>query len=382
MKFLPLIWAGVWRRPGRAALTMISIVSAFVIFGIMQGFTSGVDQLVASAQADLLVTQSKAGPLDPMPLADLDVLKRTSGVKAVARIVFFGGPFRQPGAFLAAQAIDPDELRASDDKLKITPAQWAALKATKSGALVPVDTAKLWGFKVGDRIPLTPQFYANKTGGKAFPVDVVGLYPADPEDYAFGGLIFINYDYIDQSRVTGAGIVNDYVVRIADPLQAPTLSLAIDRQFANSPHETKTYSLRQLALANVARLGDVGLAVKLISGAVFFALLFSVGAVMIQSGRERTNELAVLKTLGFLDPMLAALTIAEAIVVCVIAAAIGLALSTALYPIVMKAIQFGVRAGPALPAGLLVALILALVTGAIPAWRAARLSIVDALAGR
>ena len=382
MKFLPLVWAGVWRRPGRTALTLISIISAFVIFGVLQGFTSGLDRLVASAQADVLVTQSRAGPIDLLPLAHLEALKRTPGVKAVARIVFFGGPFRQPGAFLPAQAIDPDEARTVDDKLQVSPAQWAALKATKSGALVPADTAKLYGFKVGDRIPLTPQFYANKTGGKAFPVDVLGIYPSDPEDNIFGGIILLNYDYIDQSRLTGAGTVNDYLVRIDDPLKSSARSLAIDRQFANSAHETKTYSLRQLALAAVARLGDVGLAVRLIAGAVFFALLFSVASVMIQSGRERTVELAVLKTLGFGDTALVSLTIAEAVVICLAAAVAGLLISAALYPTVMKAINFNVKAGPALPAGLIVALLLALVAGAVPAWRAARLSIVDALAGR
>jgi putative ABC transport system permease protein len=383
MKFLPLIWAGVWRRPGRTALTMISVASAFVIFGVLQGFTSGLDRLVASAQADIVVTQSRVGQLDWLPLADIPILKRTPGVRAVARIVFFGGPFRQPNAFLPAQAIDPDEVRASDDKLGVAPAQWAALKATRSGAIVPSDTAKLYGFKVGDRIPLTPQLYTNRTGAKVFPVDVVGIYPSNPDDAVFGGIILLNYDYIDQARASGAGTVNDYVVRIDDPLKAGIRSAAIDAQFANSPHETKTYSLRQLALASVARLGDVGLAVRLISAAVFFALLFSVGAVMIQSGRERTTEFAVLKTMGFGAVTLVTLTIAEAMAVCLAAAALGLAISLALYPTVMKAIQFGgFPPGAALPAGLVVALVLALITGSLPAMRAARLSIVDALAGR
>jgi putative ABC transport system permease protein len=382
MKFLPLIWAGVWRRPGRTALTLVSIVSAFVIFGVLQGFTAGLDKLVRTAQADVLVTQSRGGQLDLLPLAHLDVLTRTPGVKAVARIVFFGGRFREREAFLPAQAIDPDEVRAVDDQLRITPAQWAALKATRSGALVPADTARLYGFKVGDRLPLTPQFYANKNGGGAFPVEVVGIYASNPDDTVFDGLVLLNYDYVDQSRAAGAGTVNDYLVRIEDPLQSATIAPVIDRQFANSSHPTKTYSLRQLALASIARLGDVGLAVRLIAGAVFFALLFSVGSVMVQAGRERTVELAVLKTLGFGDAALVAITIAEAVLICVAAAVAGLLISTALYPVVMKAIQFGVKAGPALPAGLVIALLLGVVTGAIPAWRAARLSIVDALAGR
>jgi len=135
-------------------------------------------------------------------------------------------------------------------------------------------------------------------------------------------------------------------------------------------------------LASVSNLGDVGLAVRLISSAVFFALLFSVGAVMIQSGRERTVELAVLKTLGYGGRALVALTLTEALAICVSAAAVGLVISVAIYPIAMKTIHFGVAAGPVLPAGLGVAVVLALIAGSLPAWRAARLSVVDGLAGR
>ena len=133
----------------------------------------------------------------------------------------------------------------------------------------------------------------------------------------------------------------------------------------------------------MASIGQVGLAVRLIMGAVFFALLFSVGAVMIQSARERTGEIAVLKTLGFGDAALTALILAEALIFCLIAAAIGLALSRYLYPVMLKALQFnGVPTGPTLIVGFLFAAGLALVTAAVPIWRARQLSIVDALAGR
>jgi putative ABC transport system permease protein len=382
VKFLPLVWAGIWRKPGRAVLTMVSIVSAFVIFGVLQGFTSGLDRLVSSSQADILVTASRVGPLDNLPVADGPLIAKTPGVRVAARVVFFGGPFREPTSFVAAQAVDPDEVRATDDKLKITPAQWAALKATKSGALVPSDYAKLFGFKVGDRIPLTPQLYANRDGTKTFPVDVVGIYPTDPKDDVFGGIILLNYAYVDLSRAAGAGTVNDYVVRVDDPEKAGIRAAAIDSQFANSAHETKTYSLHQLLLASVSNIGDVGLAVRMITSAVFFALVFSVGAVMIQSGRERTVEFAVLKTLGYGAPALVALTITEALAVCMTGAVVGLLISSLLYPVAMSTIHFGVPSGPMLPAGLAVAVLLALIAGSLPAWRAAHISVVDGLAGR
>jgi putative ABC transport system permease protein len=382
MKYWPIVWAGIWRRPARAALTMISVVSAFVLFGVLQGFTSGLDSLIAAAHADVLIVQSQVSNIDPLPIAAAGDISRVPGVKVAARILFLGGPFRGPTEFLGAIATDPDELRRLDDQLRITPAQWAALKATRSGALVSSDLAKLYDLKIGDRIPLKPTYWPNKDGAHLWPVDIVGLYPADPDDAFFGRGVILNYDYIDQSRATGAGTVNVFDVRIDDPRQAPQIAAAIDRLFANSAHATRTFSQRQLAQASVSQIGQVGLAVKLISGAVFFALLFSVGAVMIQSGRERTGEFAVLKTLGFTDAAVLALILAETLIFCLAAALLGLAISKFLFPVVVKAIQFNLTPGPMIGTGVALAALLALATGAIPAWRASRLSIVDALAGR
>jgi putative ABC transport system permease protein len=382
MKFLPLIWAGIWRRPGRAALTMISVVSAFVLFGVLQGFSAGLNKLITDAHADVLITQSQVSNIDPLPISMARDIARIAGVKVVARVVFLGGPFRGPNDFFPAVATDPDETRALDDELPITPEQWTALKRTRSGILVPSDFAKLYGLKVGDRVPLRPTFWTNRDGAHLWPVDIVGIYPAKADDPFFARSAFLNYDYIDQSRAGGDGTVNVFDVRIADPLKAGEVAAAIDRLSVNSAHATRTFSERQLALASVSSIGQVGLAVRMITGAVFFALLFSVGAVMIQSGRERTSELAVLKTLGFGDGALLALILTETMIFCLVAAAAGLAISTFIFPVVIKAIKFNITPGPMMGVGFAAAALLALIAGAIPAWRAARLSIVDALAGR
>jgi putative ABC transport system permease protein len=194
--------------------------------------------------------------------------------------------------------------------------------------------------------------------------------------------MLINYDYADRSRTEGAGSVNALLVRVTSPTLVGRVASTIDATFANSAHHTKTYSFRQLALASVERIGDVGLAVRLISGAVFFALLFSVGAVMIQSGRERTVEFGVLKALGYGDGAIVALTLAESLILCLVAGAIGLAISTFVYPIAVRTIHFNLKAGPAIAVGLAYAAALALIAGSLPAWRAGRLAVVDALAGR
>ena len=206
MKYLPLIWAGVWRRPVRTALTMISVISAFVLFGVLQGFTSGLDSLVSAAQADLLVTQSQVSDIDPLPVAMTADIGRAPGVKLVAKVLYFGGQFRSPHEFMGGLAIVPDELRALDDQLKITPEQWAALKARRTGALISADRATQYGIKVGDRIPLTPNFWTNRDGTNVWPVDVVGIYPPVKDDPLAGGAL-VNYDYVDQARAKGAGTV-------------------------------------------------------------------------------------------------------------------------------------------------------------------------------
>jgi putative ABC transport system permease protein len=383
MKYLPLIWAGIWRRPARTALTMISVVSAFVLFGVLQGFTSGLDKLVSSAHADVLVTQSQVSNIDPLPLAMAADIARVPGVKLVARVLYFGGPFRGPTEFIPALAMDPDELRALDDQLLVTPDQWAALKARRTGALVSTEYAKLYDLKLGDRIPLKPQYWANRDGTHLFPVDIVGVYAADTNDTLAGSGVILNYDYVDQMRAPpGPGTVNVFDERVADPRQASEIAAAIDRLSTNSAHPTRTFSERQLAQESVSSIGQVGLAVQMISSAVFFALLFSVGAVMIQSGRERTAEFAVLKTLGYTDGGVFALILVETLILCGLAATVGLAASRGLYPIVVKATGFRLSAGPIFGTGFLVAAALALITGAVPAWRASRLSIVHGLAGR
>jgi putative ABC transport system permease protein len=172
------------------------------------------------------------------------------------------------------------------------------------------------------------------------------------------------------------------VLRVADPNHANQIARAVDQMFANSPHETKTATQRQLAQDQLKQIGDIGLVVNEIVGAAFFALLFSVGSVMMQSVRERTPELAVLKTLGFSDGAVLALIVGEAIILCLISAAIGLGLAAMAFPVIKAGIGFNVQAGPVLLVGLVLAVALALVVGLPPAIRGMRLSIVDALAGR
>ena len=194
----------------------------------------------------------------------------------------------------------------------------------------------------------------------------------------------MNYDYIDQGRTQSTlAPASIYLVRLTDPSQVSAVASRIDALFSNSPERDQdpgaSSSWRPTP---IKQIGDIGFVVRAIVGAAFFALLFSVGAVVMQSVRERTPELAVLKTLGFTDVSVMSLIVAETLLLCLFSAGIGLGLAALLFPVIKAAIGFNIHAGPVLLVGLILAVGLALISGLPPAIRGMRLSIVDALAGR
>ena len=380
MKFLPLIWAGVWRRPGRAILTLLSIVTAFLLFGLLQGFASGLGQAGALTHADVLLTFSRVSQVEPLPVSQAAQIKAVPGVAAVTPVVLFTGSYRTPLQIVPAFAVDIDQLAAADPAL-ITPAQAAAMRSHRAGALISPLMARSYGWKTGDSVPVRSLLWSNRNGTSTWPLDVVGVHGGAKDDI-FTNITLVNYDYVDQGRTAAQGTASLFVLRVADPSRANQIASAVDRLFANSPHETKTATQRQLAQDQLKQIGDIGLVVNEIVAAAFFALLFSVGSVMMQSVRERTPELAVLKTLGFTDGGVMGLVLGEAITLCLFAAAIGLGLAYITFPGIRVLTGFGIRGGPVMGVGLLIAVGLALIVGLPPAIRGMRLSIVDALAGR
>jgi putative ABC transport system permease protein len=382
VKYLHLVWAGIWRRPGRATLTLLSIVNAFLLYGLLQGFSSGLGTTVAATHADVLITASKISQLEPLPMAQLAQIRATTGVRSATPVIIFHGAFRtQAQINYRGFAIDPDSFVATNPNESIRPSDIAAMKRNRTGALLPAAVAGAFNLKVGDKMPVKTPFWSNKDGGP-WPLDVVGIYKGNPKDALFGSALLANFDYVDQARTQSTGTTTIYLVRINDPAEASAVGQRIDAQFANSPDETKTESEQQLAADSIKQIGDIGFVVRAIVGAVLFALLFSVGAVMMQSVRERTPELAVMKTIGFTDGAIMALLLAEALVFCLVSAAIGLGVAALLFPLIKLVIGFDVHAGPVLLIGLGLAALLAVISGLPPAVRGMRLSIVDALAGR
>lgn len=381
MKYFRLVWAGLWRKKARTILTMLSIVVAFLLFGLLQGINQGFNQVIEDLNVNRLYTSAKTNMVDGLPISYMARIQSVPGVEHVSHWTYFGGYFREAKNAIPAFATEPEALFAIYREIKIDPEYIAAMKRTRTGALVSEPLAKQYGWKIGDRIPLGTSIWTNKEGSNTWYFDVVGTFDVSAYGLGFPSF-FINYDYYDEAKAFGHGVVHYYMVGIDDPRNATQVAKAIDAQFENSMNETRTQTESGLAQQNLKQIGDINFIVNAIVGAVLFTLLFLTANTMMQSVRERTPELAVLKTLGFSDGKVLALVLVEAFLLCVFAALIGLGIATLIFPSLKALIGDLPMPLIVIMMGVGMALVLALVSGLPPAIRAQRLKIVDALAGR
>jgi len=381
VKYLPLIWSGISRNPGRALLIFFQIAIAFALFGVLQGMKTGVDEAIAQARADLLLVFPEFFGGAPLPIAYLDRLRSMAGVKTVTFADGLLGTYQKPDQSVYVLAIAPGDiwLTLVPEIFKVLPRDLEALQKTRTGVLMSEDIAKKYGWRIGDRIPLTSTtLQSNGAGNWVF--EIVGTFTA--HEPGSGGYIVMNYAYLDEARVKNKGTVRNFYVVASDPKQVSAVAEAIDRAFANSSTETKTASLRENAQQQMQAIGDLNFVIRLIVTAVLVAVLFSTSTMMMQTIRERTPELAVLKTLGFTDRALFLLVVAEATMVCIAAALIGLAFATVVFPYAAKFVPGLSMPIVVVEVGVVGAFLVALISAALPASRAARLEVVDALAGR
>jgi putative ABC transport system permease protein len=380
VKYLPLLWADIWRKPGRAVLMALQIVCAFALFGLLQGLATSVHELIARAPRDRLYVNSSVSNQDPLPIAARARIERIPGVTRVNSRAMFIGAYQKPQQGMLVMGTNAEDFFALYGEMQVSKAAVAAMKTMRSAAIVGRFLMDQYGWRVGDRIVLrTPAPRRDGTYDWAF--DIVGVFevPVRPRD---ARMLITNYDYVNESRAINRDTADMFAVKIANPDEGPTIGLAIDNAFANSAHETHTQSEADALTAQLQRVADLDYLVTGIIGAVFFALLFSTGALLMQSIRERRPELAVLKTLGFSDGKVMMLILAEALVLCVVAAAIGLVIATLLQPFARQQFSMAMMPAIVLVAGAAFAVLLALLGGAIPAWRGLKLQVVDALAGR
>jgi len=381
MKFFHLIWAGLWRNRARTVLTLLATAVAFLLFGLLQGVNAWFGGVLAGSHADRLIVVSRVSQIEPLPIAHLHRLERVSGVRRAVPVGAFSGVYRDRGNDVLVFATEPEALFDIYSDWLVSPGQLRAIAGRRTGALVGEVLMKAYGWKVGDRVPLRTSLL-KQDGSTDWNFDIVGTY-AVTGSAAQANRIIVNYDYFDEARQFDKGRVYAFIVSIHDPSRSSEVCATIDALFSNSPDETLTQNETEYAQAQLRQLGDVSAMVNAIIGAVLFTLLFLTGNTMGQSIRERIPELAVLKAMGYPDGVVTALVLTESMLLCLLAALLGLSVAAAVFPVTEA---LGINGG-ALPwrviaIGVALAVILALVSGLPPAWRAQRLTIVDALAGR
>ncbi len=385
MKYLPLLWAGLWRKPIRSILTVLSIAVAFLLFGILHGVITGFDSAVSKMSDTRLRVSNRVNFIEALPIAYKARIERVPGVRGISYFSIVIGYFQDPKNGMGAAALDFDSFLDAIPNLKVPVDQREAMRATRTGTIVGIELAKRFNWHIGDRISMHSMNVVGKDGSSEWPLDVVGFANAGPDDdKTFANEMYINYDYVDTARAVGAGTVNQFIVSIDDAAHASDIAIAIDHLFANSSSETRTLNEREWITSSIRQVGDVQFFINSIIGAVLFTLLFLAGNTMSQSVRDRLPELGVLKAVGFGDTSVWLLVVGEALVLSLIAAVIGLSVAASVFPSVFSALGVGPIALPlsVYLVGFGIAMLLAVMSATIPAIRARRLTVVDALSGR
>jgi len=381
IKYLPLIWAGLTRKRLRTAFTLLSIVIAFLLFGLLQGVNSAFSHGVQGAHLDRLVVQGKVSMTDQLPLAYRQQIANVAGVTGVTCASWFGGYYQDPKNNIFSFPVDASTYFELFPEIVLPRNQLEALIKTRTGAVIGAALAGKYGWKIGDTIPIKSTIWTKADRTNDWSFQVVGIFQT-PGDAGQEQRLFLNNDYFDGARSLDKGMVGWYSVRIDSPSHAATIADSIDKLFANSEHETKTVTEKEFQQSFLKQIGDINFIVSSIVGAVFFAILFLTGNTMMQSVRERIPEFAVLKTLGYSDPGVLALVVAEGLALSLAAAALGLAGAAAAFPMLQDFVGVASLPPAVVGLGFFYAMLLALVTALAPGLRVARLNIVDALAGR
>lgn len=377
MKFLGLIRANLFRKKIRFILTIGSFAVALFLFGILAvvrvAFSGGVD----IAGADRLVVINRTSIIQPLPFAYADKIKRIPGVKEITYANWFGGVYQDERNFFPQFAIDVDNQRKVYPEFAIPEEQWQNFVNDRQGAIAGAATAKRFGWKVGDRIPIKGTFL-----GGVWEFNLDGIYhgtrQADDETQFW----FQWKRFDEQVPAQYKGHVGWYTVKVEHPDDSLRISKAIDNEFANSPFETHTDTEKAFAAGWVKQFGNIQFLIMAIGGVVFFTLLLVTGNTMAIAVRERTGELAVLKAVGYSDRFVLLFVLGESMLIALVGGALGLGLAK-LFTLggdpTRGLLPFFFLPGNAIIAGLGVTLAVGAASGVIPAIGAMRLRVVDAL---
>ena len=371
------------RKKTRTALTLLSIVVAFVLFGFLSAIKQALAGGISMAGANRLMVRHKISIIQLLPESYKGRMEKIPGVSLVTHQTFFGGVYQDSRQFFMQNPVIPEDFLEMHPEIVLAPAQKAAWLQTRIGAIVGRKTADRFHWKIGDRVPLLSSIWDKSDGGRTWEFEIVGIFDGRDPNTDTTPFLF-RYDYFDESRRSGwgKGQVGWFTIRVTDPARAGEIAKLVDAEFENSSAETKTEPEGAFVQAWVKQIGDIALITASILGAVFFTILLVTGNTISQSVRERTGELGVLKAIGFTNGQVLVLVLLESCLLSVLGGVLGLGIGKLLT-------AGGDPTGGMLPRflftngdmaiGLGASVALGLVTGVFPAVQAMRLKVADAL---
>jgi putative ABC transport system permease protein len=378
---LYLIFKNITRKKLRLTLTLFATFIAFMIYGIMTAFQGALDAGVELSADDRLVVVNKVNFTQPLPIAYVNRIKTIENVAGTSHLSWFGGYYQDPQNFMPMFAVEQDTLLEVYNEIVMPDEQKKAWLQNRQGLLVGEQAAQTFGWKVGDRVPISSNIYSRKSGGQTWDFDIEAIYRGTDPKFDTSGVYF-HFKYFDEARTFGQDTIGFVAVRTTDPALNEQVIAEIDEKFANSFYETETVPEKAFNKAFIEQIGNIGLIITFVVLAAFFIILVIVGNSMALAIRERTNEIAVMKTLGFKSGRIFFMVLGESLLIALMGGGLGLFIASGLaagisenlpqlppliidQSIILKSLGFMIALG--------------LVTGIIPAVSALRLNIVTAL---
>ena len=368
-----------FRNKRRSILTLLSIGFSLLLLTVMMTIWRAFYMSEGSAEsAQRLVVRHKVSMANFLPISYREKIRSMPGVKHVVNLTWFGGQYKdsKPENFFAEFATDPQEVFQVFTDFQIPPDQLAAWQKDRAGCIVDAELAKKHNWKIGDRIVLK---------GSIFPINaeltVRGIYTAPPG----GSGLYFNNVYIDEGYPRVKGLVGWFAVLADSPQAVPQLAKSIDAEFRNNERPTKSESEKAFNLSWIAMLGNVKAFILSICMAVVFATLLVSANTMAMSIRERTREVALLKTLGFTRGTVLALFMSESVSLAACGGLLGALAASFVIAGMAASPQGGLLFQnlkvdiPAVLMAAAVGAVVGVVSSFIPAYNASRQNIVEGL---
>lgn len=381
-----LLFRNVFGHPVRSLLTVGAVAVAVFLVCVLHAVTAGLERTLSSASANRLLVQSAVSLFVDLPIAYQQKIAAVPGIEAICKWQYFGGRFEQDkGGYFSQFGIDPDTFQTSYPEISVTDGSYEQFAKTRTSCLVGTELAEKYGWRVGQTVPITGTIF-QRTDGKPWEFTIAGLYTSNSPAVDKQTLWF-HFDYLreslEQNAATGPDGVGVYMLRLAPGTDPLSVQRGVDALFENGPQRVQTTTEAEFNRQFISMLGDVPSLLRLVGGAVLFAIFFAVLNTMLMAARERTRDLGVLKALGFTDRTAGLLLVGEALLVCGCGALVGIGLGVVIEaPMAAATAQFLPGFGfdeSTLWLGAGIALVVGTLSGLLPGWRAARLRPIAAL---